>query len=131
MHNPLSPFALALLLGCSASAPDGTLGTPTTDSGAASDVPSGGGSLASACATICGGSGSDCGGGCVQRCQAADALAPACAASYLALMRCAADNGYRCPSATMSTPPPAACSAQQAAWTPCFAAALRADAGSA
>jgi hypothetical protein len=126
MHTRLSLIALALLLGCSASAPDATLGAPTSDSG----TPSGGGSLGSACATICSGSGSDCGGACVQRCQAANALAPACADSYLALMRCAADNGYRCPSSSMSTPPPAACSAQQQAWTPCFAAALRADAGS-
>jgi hypothetical protein len=121
---------LALALGCSANAPGGTVNT-SADSGSSTgaDVPSGGGSLGSVCASICNGSGPDCGGGCVQRCQAAAALAPACNDSYLALMRCAADNGYRCPSAMMATPPPAACSAQQAAWAPCFAAALGADAG--
>lgn len=121
---------LALALGCSANAPGGTVNTDS-DGGSSSgaDVPSGGGSLGSVCAAVCNGSGPDCGGGCVQRCQAADMLAPACSASYLALMRCAADNGYRCPSSTMATPPPAACSAQQAAWAPCFAAALNADAG--
>lgn len=126
--SPRLTLLLALALGCSANAPGGSVNTDS-DSGAVADAPSGGGSLASVCASICNGSGPDCGGGCVQRCQAAAAIAPACNDSYLALMRCAADNGYRCPSAMMASQPPAACSAQQAAWAPCFAMAIGADAG--
>lgn len=125
---PRLTVLLALALGCSANAPGGSVNTDS-DSGTVTDAPSGGGSLASVCASICNGSGPDCGGGCVQRCQAAAAIAPACSESYLALMRCAADNGFRCPSAMMASQPPAACSAQQAAWAPCFAMAIGADAG--
>ncbi len=122
---------LAFALGCSASAPGGTVNT-SADSGSSTgaDVPSGGGSLGSLCASICNGPGSDCGGGCVQRCQAASALAPACNDPYLALMRCADSNGFRCPSASMTSPIPAPCTALRDAWTSCVSTALASDAGS-
>ena len=118
----LSPAVLVFALGCSASAPGGSVNTASDSGDAANDDASSGASLATLCASICTGSGASCGAGCVQRCQAASALAAACADPYLAVLRCAAPNGYRCPSATMVTPPPAACSTQQTAFTTCLAA---------
>lgn len=118
-----SVLVFAFFFGCGAHA-DGTLNSGQPDSGPAT----GGGSITSVCASICSGSGPNCGATCMQSCEALGNLAPSCSAVTLAVLRCADDNHVRCPS-DMVTSLPAACMSQSTAASACYQAALS-DAGS-
>jgi hypothetical protein len=112
-------LALSIIFIFSCSARSGVpLDNP--DGGGGADTPSGTDAPAGdPCATICAGDGPNCGSGCIQRCGALTTLFPRCTTQANAALRCAADNGYRCPPASMAVALPPACMAQQQAFEAC------------